>query len=75
MPLVSLMASVLSYFHCFKCGTYLGSYGSASQNPIQLLGNDQRLNDLAREMPMNCASELCTRDEAGGYTQTSISKG
>ena len=68
MPLVSLMASVLSYFHCFKCETYLGSYGSASQKPIQLLGNDQKLNDLAREMPMNCESELCTRDEAGGYT-------
>lgn len=27
MPSVSLMASVLSYFHCFKCETYLGSYG------------------------------------------------
>ena len=68
MPLVSLMASVLAYFHCFKCETYLGSYGSASQKPIQLLGNDAKMKDLAREMPMNCGSELCSRDEDGGFT-------
>ena len=68
MPLVSLMASVLKYFHCFKCDTYLRSYGSASQKPVQLIGNDAKLKDLEREMPMNCGSELCTRDEDGGFT-------
>ena len=26
------------------------------------------MKDLAREMPMNCGSELCSRDEDGGFT-------
>ena len=27
-----------------------------------------KTKDLAREMPMNCGSELCSRDEDGGFT-------
>ena len=55
------MASVLSYFHYSNVRRILVRLFLASQKPIQLLGDDQRLNDLAREMPMNCESKLCTR--------------
>ena len=66
-PLNPIMKSVITFFSCKRCVTYLGAFGAPSMKPIQLIST-RSLECLERDRPCNSSEPLASRGSNGEYT-------